>query len=250
MFFPKLRRRAKWVFLALAIAFGGGFIFFGVGAGGSGIGDYFADLFNRQPAIGGVNVEDAQERVAENPRDSEAQLDLATALQAEGRNAEAITALERYTTMRPRDADALRTLASLYGARAAEAVRESQAAQAEAQTAAIERELAPENSPFAQELASDRITGSLSEQANARAQAAQQRAQRFARLEVGIYERLTLLVPDDPLLFLQFGQAAETATDYESAIVAYERFLDLAPNDPSAETVKARIDLLKSFTGS
>ena len=29
MFFPKLRRRAKWVFLLLAIAFGVGFVAFG-----------------------------------------------------------------------------------------------------------------------------------------------------------------------------------------------------------------------------
>ena len=31
MFFPKLRRKAKWVFLLLAIAFGLGFVAFGVG---------------------------------------------------------------------------------------------------------------------------------------------------------------------------------------------------------------------------
>ena len=58
MFFPKLRRRAKWVFLVLAVFFGGGFLIFGVGTGaGSGIGDYFADLLNRPistqgPALG------------------------------------------------------------------------------------------------------------------------------------------------------------------------------------------------------
>lgn len=250
MFFPKLRRRAKWVFLALAIVFASGFLFFGIGAGGSGIGDYFSDLFNRQQVAGGADVEDAQERVAKNPRDADAQLDLATALQADGRTDEAIAALERYTTIKPRDTDALRTLASLYGARAAEAVREAQSAQAEAQIASIGNQLAPTDSPFAQALTDDRITGTISDQANARAQTANERAQRFARLEVGVYEKLTLLVTDDPLLFLQLGQAAETAGEYESAVAAYERFIELAPDDPSVEPVRSRIELLESFLGS
>ncbi len=39
MFFPKLRRNAKWVFLFLALVFALGFVGFGVGAGGVGIGD-------------------------------------------------------------------------------------------------------------------------------------------------------------------------------------------------------------------
>jgi len=38
MFFPKLRRNAKWVFLFLALVFALGFVGFGVGAGGVGFG--------------------------------------------------------------------------------------------------------------------------------------------------------------------------------------------------------------------
>ena len=43
MFFPKLRRQAKWVFVILALVFALGFVVFGVGSGG-GIG--LGDLFN------------------------------------------------------------------------------------------------------------------------------------------------------------------------------------------------------------
>ena len=39
MFFPRLRRHAKWMFVFLAVALGGGFVLFGVGAGGTGVGD-------------------------------------------------------------------------------------------------------------------------------------------------------------------------------------------------------------------
>ena len=36
MFFPKLRKHAKWVFVLLAIVFAGGFVFLGVGSGSNG----------------------------------------------------------------------------------------------------------------------------------------------------------------------------------------------------------------------
>ena len=42
MFFPKLRRQAKWVFVFLALVFALGFVVFGVGSGGGiGLGDLF-----------------------------------------------------------------------------------------------------------------------------------------------------------------------------------------------------------------
>ena len=43
MFFPRLRRHAKWMFVLLALVFGLGFVLFGVGAGGVGVGDVFRD---------------------------------------------------------------------------------------------------------------------------------------------------------------------------------------------------------------
>ncbi len=105
MFFPRLRKRAKWVFLFLALAFAFGFVGFGVGAGGSGIGDYFAELFNRVPSTGQPDVEDAQQKVKENPADAEAQLALANAYQVDGQTAGAITALTAYLVLKPEDTD-------------------------------------------------------------------------------------------------------------------------------------------------
>src|SRR6266496_2273301 len=46
MFFPRLRRQAKWVFLLLAVIFAGGFVFFGVGSGSTGLGDLLRGNFN------------------------------------------------------------------------------------------------------------------------------------------------------------------------------------------------------------
>jgi hypothetical protein len=101
MFFPKLRRRAKWVFLLLAIAFAIGFVAFGVGTGvgGTSIGDVLRDLIGRQSTAG--SLEDVQKKAQENPKDADAQLAYANGLQARGRTQEAIAALEAYT-YRPR----------------------------------------------------------------------------------------------------------------------------------------------------
>jgi tetratricopeptide (TPR) repeat protein len=250
MFFPKLRRRAKWVFLLLAIVFLGGYLVFSVGTGaGSGIGDYLSDIFNRQPGVGGPSVDEARDRLAANPQDAEAQLELAQALQSDGQTAEAIVAYERYTTTRPQDVDGLRALASLYGLEAAEAQRRFEQASGEAGAARIQQQFAP-SSPFAQALTENAIVESVAGEADARAQAAQAELQRYGTLQTDVYQSLTLLVDDDPLLWLQFAQAAETAAQYDSAITAYERFLDLAPDDPSAPEVEQRIELLESFTGT
>jgi tetratricopeptide (TPR) repeat protein len=249
MFFPKLRRRAKWVFLFLALAFAGGFVFFGVGAGGSGIGDYFSDLFGRNPSVSGPSVEDAQQRVEQNPNDAAAHLALAQALQANGRIDDAIGEYESYTSLKPRDADAMRTLAALYGQKVAEAGRAVDRANAEVQEATLRQQFAP-SSPFAQELTKNKVAESVAALAQERLQAAQTRLQRYARLQTAVYQELTLLVRDDPLLFLQFAQAAETAQDYDSAIAAYKQFLELSPDDPSAEQVRDRIKLLESFSGA
>src|SRR5919202_3466721 len=64
MFFPKLRRSAKWVFVLLALVFALGFVFFGVGSGSSGIEDL---LRGNLDFLGGGSstskqVKDARER--------------------------------------------------------------------------------------------------------------------------------------------------------------------------------------------
>jgi tetratricopeptide (TPR) repeat protein len=249
MFFPKLRRRAKWVFLLLALAFAGGFLIFGVGAGGSGIGDYVADLFNRPVGGQGDSLEDARKAAAENPGDAQAQLELADAAQREGRVDEAISALERYRTLEPRDADQLRTLAALYGREVAEAQQTATAASNEAQQASLPKTIAPQDSAFLQAILGNKISESESSQAQARADAANQKAQRLAGLQLAVFRDLTMLVRDDPLLYIQFAQAAETAQDYRTAISAYQQFLDLAPNNPNAKQIRERIKLLESVAG-
>ncbi|MBA3717789.1 MAG: hypothetical protein H0W87_06150, partial [Actinobacteria bacterium] len=79
MFFPKIRRQAKWVFVLLALVFALGFVVFGVGSGG-GIG--LGDLFNSGGGSkGSASASEARDRIKKNPNDAGAYRALSTALQ-------------------------------------------------------------------------------------------------------------------------------------------------------------------------
>jgi tetratricopeptide (TPR) repeat protein len=250
MFFPRLRRRAKWVFALLAVAFGLGFVVFGVGTGisGTSLGDIFQDILQRRSAEGSASVNEAREKVQDNPRDAAAQLELANALQSEGQIQEAITALERYTELRPNDTDALQQLAVLWGTQAARARQEAEVAAAEAQEANLAGSFIQGDSAFLQSLYQTKISESISQLANARSSEAQSRALEASRNEAAVYERLSGLLPDEAVIFLQLGQASFAAGDTDAAIAAWERFLKLAPEDPSAPLVEQQLEILKGET--
>ncbi len=128
MFFPRLRRHAKWMFVFLAVALGGGFVLFGVGAGGTGVGD----ILRGGGGSSGPSISSAQARTEENPKDVEAWRDLSTAYQAEGKTDEAIEAQKTVVVLAPKNTDALRELASLYLAQAGAKQREAQILQIQA----------------------------------------------------------------------------------------------------------------------
>jgi tetratricopeptide (TPR) repeat protein len=246
MFFPKLRRRAKWVFLLLAIAFALGFVAFGVGTGvgGTSIGDVLRDFFTN--SSGTPSLDSARKEAQDNPKDPAAQLAYANALQTAGKTAEAVTVLETYTALKPKDVNALRQLAALWGSLATKARNEAQVASNAAQQASATSSLVPSDSPFLQHVQGNKITEVISNDANSRANAANLRAQNAFREAAKTYEQLALLTPDDPSVFLQLGVASQSAADYKSAIAAYRHFLELAPDDASAPLVKQELKLLQA----
>ena len=253
MFFPKLRKRAKWVFLALAVLFALSVVFFGVGTGipGANPWDAIQGLFEeRRAAGGGPSVEDAQKRVEENPKDAKARLDLANALQAEGRRVDAIAQLEIYTEMKPRDTNALQQLAALYDAQATAAQDEAIDAQLEAQRHTFPESFAPpEQRRIREEISGGPIAETVSSQAGERVGVAYQKMQAAYTKEASVYRKLTQIIPDDQLLHLQLGQASQFAGDTKGAIAAYKRFLALAPDDPNAPIVRQEIKRLQPKPG-
>jgi tetratricopeptide (TPR) repeat protein len=245
MFFPRLRRQAKWMFLFLALAFAFGFTLFGVGAGGIGLGDVFRDAGG---ADGIPSVSDAEQRVLENPKDAEAFKDLATAHQAEGTIAEAIEAMQSYVSLRPKDADGLRELAALYLQQASDAQERAQIYEYRSAY------LAPggirgtifqlDGSP----LEPDPITNAVSTAYESETLAASSEVQNASAQAVEQYKKLAALQPDDPTVQLELAQAAQSANDVATVIAAYEAFLKLAPDDPTAPEVKRILRQYKRFS--
>jgi tetratricopeptide (TPR) repeat protein len=245
MFFPRLRRHAKWMFLFLALAFGLGFVGFGVGAGGIGVGDVFRD------AAGGTGVpsiSDSEQKVLDNPKDAQAFKDLATAHQAEGNTDDAIEAMQSYVALKPKDTDGLRELAALY-------LQKASAAQERAQIYQVRSDyLAPGSirdtifqiggSP----LEPDPITNAVSTSYDQEISAAASEIQAASGQAVDQYRKIAELQPNDPTVQLELAQAAESANDVATVIAAYEAFLKLAPDDPTAPEVRRLLKQYKRFS--
>ena len=137
MFFPRLRRHAKWMFVFLAVALGGGFVLFGVGTqAGTGVGD----LFRGGGGSSGVpSISAAQKKTEQNPKDLAAWRALSTALQADDQTDKAIEAQRHVVALAPKDGNALRELSGLYLSQAAAKQQQAQLIQLKAAYAAPAR---------------------------------------------------------------------------------------------------------------
>jgi len=240
MFFPRLRRHAKWMFVLLAVFMGLGFVLFGVGAGGVGVGDVFR-------GSGGTtqSISDAQDEAEKNPTDPQAWRDLATAHETEGELAEAIAALDTAVQLDPKDPTTFRQLAGLRLALATRRQQDAQLLQAvtvyRAPSQLFPGFLGTGGQPVMQDQIANAVAGSVSE----RVTVALQDASTNAAQAVAAYKRLVALQPNDPNVQLELAQAAQQTGDATTAIAAYERFLKLAPDDPSATIVQEQLKQLK-----
>ena len=243
MFFPRLRRHAKWMFVFLAVALGGGFVLFGVGAGGTGVGDI---LRGGGGTSGVPSISKAQKLTEQNPKDVEAWRDLSTALQTDGQTEKAIEAQRRLVALVPKDADELRALASLYLAQAAAKQQAAQLVQLRsAYTGSGQGFPGSLSTPDGQPLLNDQIGGVIAAQDNLEIQTLVGAAQTAAANAVTTYKKIVALQPNDPNVQLELAQAAQQAGDNAAAIAAYTAFLKLAPDDPSAPIVKQQLKSLK-----
>src|SRR5947208_14768433 len=98
MFFMRLRRGTKPIFIFLALVFAASFVLLGVGSGSSGIGDLLRGNFHFGGSSG-PSIGKAQDRIDKNPGDAPAYLDLAKAYEGKGRTDDAIGALTSYVKL-------------------------------------------------------------------------------------------------------------------------------------------------------
>ena len=242
MFFPRLRRQAKWVFLFLAVVFALGFVGFAVGAGGIGLGNVFEGV-----ADDGVpSVEEAEKHAAENPQDAKAFRDLAQAHQVAGDTDGAIETLERFVALKPRNTTVLRDLAALYLTKAGEAQQRAQEANLRAAYLAPGATFASSILIDDKPLDPDPISEALSASLSTAVSTALGEAQQASASAVGTYEKIAAATPRDPSVLLELAQAAEGAGDTAKEIQEYERFLRIAPADPTAPGAKRQLKELRA----
>jgi tetratricopeptide (TPR) repeat protein len=244
MFFPRLRRHAKWMFVFLAVALGGGFVLFGVGAGGTGVGDI---LRGGGSSSGVPTISSAQKKTEQNPKNVQAWRDLSTALQTDGRTADAIAAQKQVVALAPKDSDALRELAGLYLAQATAKQQAAQIIQIQAAYNAGAGQGFPGllTSPAGQSVVDSKIASVIGTAATTAVQKLAGEAQTASAEAVAAYKKIAALQPNDPNVQLELAQAAQSAGDTATAIAAYTTFLKLAPDDPSAPIVKTQLKQLK-----
>jgi tetratricopeptide (TPR) repeat protein len=256
LFFSRLRRHAKVMYVLLALAFAIGFVAFGVGSGSTGIGDILRGNF-----FGGGNstssrIKDQKKEVARHPNDMEAYLTLATFYQQDNNNGAAIAALEQAAKIKPKNLDVLNALARIYRGNA-ETARNDWAV---AENALAESNLAPPgldpSTTLGQALTSDPLSTSLKTQAS---DAFTKMSTAFATAE-GAYKRAATAArgsSQEANAQLQLASVAIEAVqvvglsgqtnDVQVAIDAYKRYLKLEPKGVSANQARQTLKQLQAL---
>ena len=247
LFFARLRRHAKSVFVFLALVFMLSFVLFGVGSGSTGISDSLSNFFTRSSSSG-PSVGNAEDKTRENPEDAQAWRELATAHETKEQIPEAIVALTRYTALKPKNEDALQELGGLY-------LRQSDVyAQQYVTAQSIASALQPG--------ATLQAGGQLPARAGAhRPDLRRDLDDHEHGLERGLLQvrrdagqgrrrlrKLADLNPEDATTQYRLAQVAQSAGNNAEAISGYTAFLKLAPNDSLAPAARKALKQLKEPT--
>ncbi len=246
MFFPRLRRQAKWVFVFLALVFAVGFVAFGVGSGSSGISDILrGNFFGGGGTSTSSLVKQKQKQIAQNPKDISAYLDLAGLYQQDQDETKALATLSRAEQVAPKNFDVLNRIAGIYSG---QAELERQAAQS-AQIVYFESTVSPPgldpSSTLGQAISSDPYSDVLKTRAN---EAYSKMVSAFTKAETAYKKLVTAAAgtSQEANAQLQLAGAAQISGDTTTAVNAYTRFLKIAPDSPNALAVRQTLEQLKA----
>lgn len=248
LFFNRLRRHTKWVYILLAGVFAASFIFLGVGSGSTGIGDLLRGNFNLFGSSSGssqsAGVKSALKQMNQHPNSAAAWLALANAYQTDGKLDDANTARVHYLKLRPNDTNALQQAAGYYENKATVKQAEAQQLQSQAPVGyGTVLGLSP-SSQVGQIFSQDQIGQQLSQKASVD----YGEASTALRKDESYYRRIVKLQPSDPTTQYHLAQIADFLGDTAVALPAYKAVVKLAPNDPTATQAKQRIALLSLST--
>lgn len=241
LFFTRLRRKAKWVYVLLAVLFAITFAFLGVGTGTSGLDQLFSNL--NIFGGGGPSVSKAQSYIEKHPGAPKGYRDLATAYEAKSETSNAIGALQQYTNLKPKDAKAWAELAGLQATQAQAYLNDYQNAYVARQLAAPSEAFRP-TGKLATAIGTNKIESAASQTAQDRLNDLQQKVQLAYNGTVSSWQKLADLQPKNSNAWFSLAQAAQTAGDTTTAIKAYKKYLELNPGSTSAGQIKQLIKQL------
>jgi DNA-binding SARP family transcriptional activator len=224
------------------------FVLLGVGSGSTGISDILSNFFSGSSATGS-SVSSLQKQTAAHPKDAAAWLKLANKFETENQDDQAATALTTYTTLKPKDKDALTQLAGIYLRRATDWNTLYQ------NTQAIDQALTPAElvspsasstigkalSAFTTPISTAASSASASITSNEYSQVINYLSQRE-----GVYKKLAKLSPLDAITQYSLAQSATDAGDTTTAIAGYKAFLKLAPEDSQAPAARSALKQLEA----
>ncbi|CAN5652844.1 hypothetical protein BH20ACT14_BH20ACT14_15960 [soil metagenome] len=146
--------------------------------------------------------------------------------------------------------DALRELAGLYLAKTGEAQQDANTANVRAAYLAPGASVGQLIQLGGQPLEADAISSAVDAKLSGAVQAALAGAQQASARAVDTYRRVAAVTPNDPNAQLELAQTATDSGDYATAITAYEDFLKIAPDDPTAVEVRRLLKQLRAQSPS
>jgi tetratricopeptide (TPR) repeat protein len=256
LFFTRLRRHAKIIYVLLALVFAIGFVAFGVGSGSTGIGDILRGNVFGGGSSTSSRIKDQQKKVDANPQNIQAYLTLASYYQQDNKASQAVSTLERAAKVQPKNQDVLSAIARINRGQAETA----QNTWATAENALAESNLSPPgleaNSTLGQALTSDPLSQQLK---TAASDAYFKMTSAFTKAEDS-YKRVATAArgtPQEANAQLQLASVAIEAIqtsalsggtgDVKTAIEAYKRYLKLEPNGVSAKQAKQTLAQLQAL---
>ena len=242
LFFSRMRRRAKPMYVILAVLFFLTFAFLGVGSGSnSGLDQLFSGL--NIFGGGGSSVSKAQKEVQRHPSDPKGFRDLATAYEAKGDTANAVSALQQYTSLKPKDAAVWSELGGLQMTQAQNYVTQYQTAYSNQQLSAPSQAFRP-TGKLGTALGTDPIEQAAATVANSTTTDLYQRANLAYSGAISSYKALVKLQPANANAQFQLANAAQTSGDTTTAIAAYKAYLKLNPSSSTAAEIRRLIKQL------
>jgi tetratricopeptide (TPR) repeat protein len=243
LFFMRLRRQAKLMYVLLAVLFALTFAFLGVGSGsGSGGLDQLfqgLNIFHH----GGTSVSKAQKEVKDHPSDPKGFRDLATAYEAKTDTAGAISALQSYTSLKKKDVAAWNELAGLQQSQAQVFLQAYQDAFNARQAAAPSQLLLPAGK-LGKAFGTNPIEQAAAQRADTSVNELSQRTQlAFSDVETS-YDTVAKIAPKDPNAWFNLAQAAQQAGDNTKAVKGYKTYLKLSPGASTAPQIRQLIKQL------